>query len=209
VPLPFGPLVTYFGLVHADGRLDPREPVSFTPDGVPIYACRSLLGFGFRIVVEGRPGSSGAPVGAVTFNSDPRDPSARPDIQIQANRDLGNGSTLVCDTGGPAPTPSPGGVPKIDPPSFAFVQEISDRLNDFGCRFEAFRESDFSCTLAVNGAASFVSPQSTMQFCALVSKDILTFPPGDTLLTVRLRDVQGNVGNEAKILVRVGSPQCP
>ena len=55
---------------------------------VPIYSRAG--GSGFSIVVEGRPGASGAPVGDSTYREDL---SALPDLQIIASRDLGNGST--------------------------------------------------------------------------------------------------------------------
>jgi hypothetical protein len=32
----------------------------------------------------------------------------------------------------------------------------------------------------------------------------LRFPPGDTLITARLRDVPGNVGPPAQMIIRVG-----
>jgi hypothetical protein len=41
-----------------------------------------------------------------------------------------------------------------------------------------------------------------VQFCALVDVSI-SFPPGDTLITARLRDVLGNVGTQRQIVVRV------
>jgi len=53
-----------------------------------------------------------------------------------------------------------------------------------------------------SGVFAFVRAATRVQYCALV--DIaLRFPAGDTLLTVRLRDVGGNVGPQKQILVRI------
>jgi hypothetical protein len=43
-------------------------------------------GIGFTIVVEGQPEPSHSAVGDVTFNSQPNDPSALPDLQIRVSQ---------------------------------------------------------------------------------------------------------------------------
>ena len=48
----------------------------------------------------------------------------------------------------------------------------------------------------------FVNPASTMEFCGRVESAI-AFPVGDTLITVRLRDIDGHVGEPANFVVRI------
>lgn len=178
------------------------QPIGTDAQGNPIYV--RPFGAGFFIVVEGKPGSSGASLGTITINTSPSDPSARPDIQIEANRNLGNGSGLVCDSG---PPPAPfGGVPGINPPNFdPTSQTIADALNDFGCRFDV-HDKTAPCTVNVNDIPGFVASDSTQQFCtARVIDSALQFAQGDTLLTVQLRDkgLPPNIGNQQQLVVRV------
>jgi hypothetical protein len=197
---PQGPIITYFGLARADETL--IQPSGTTPDGIPIYA--RPFGNGFRLVIEGAPGPSFEEPGVSSFSFGG---FAYADLQVQSTRDLGNGSDEVCDrSGGTA-----GGVPAIVPPSFAETPEIIATVNDFSCRFvdgsDAFRgrsNSGESCVQnpPESGVFNFVDPRTRVQFCALVDL-ALRFPPGDTLLTARLRDVLGNVGTTRQIVVRV------
>jgi hypothetical protein len=53
-----------------------------------------------------------------------------------------------------------------------------------------------------SGEYDFVNGASTLQFCAFVDA-VMVFPIGDTRLTVRLRDVNGNVGAPMAFVVRV------
>src|SRR5207302_9910176 len=89
----------------------------------------------------------------------------------------------------------------IKPMSFAETQKISDAINDFACRFETFIESDSSCTMSPNGDYAFMNKETTTQFCMLVAH-AYAFPEGDTLLSVRLRDVDGNPGPVARMRLR-------
>jgi hypothetical protein len=168
--------------------------------------CFGFNGSGFFIVVEGKQGTSGEPVGSNTFNSNSTDPTARPDLQIQANRNLGDGSSAVCDSG-PAPAPL-GGVPGINPPNFdPASQMVADALNDLGCRFD-FHNSNSPCTVDENNIPGFVSPDTDSQFCTgSVLSNALRFWPGDTLLTVQLRDAPksgpSHIGNQRQLVVRV------
>jgi hypothetical protein len=180
-----GPIVTHFGAARADGV--PVDPVSVDKQGIPTYS--SSAGSGFMIVVEVKPGIGGNEVSRRIFAHVPGDPSVRPDLEIESNRDMGNGSPEVCDRR----KPNIGGIPGINPPSFAETQRVSDALNDFGCRFETFIESDSSCTLEPNGDYSFVSKETTTQFCMMVAR-AYAFPVGETLLTLRVRDTEGNPG---------------
>lgn len=196
-PVPtIGPRVSYFALARADGMI--IEPSGTTAEGIPIYV--RPTGAGFYIVVEGAPGPSGAPVGLSTFREDL---ASLPDLQIVASRALGDGSASVCDV-----SPPGGGVPAVDPPDFSATPPVVAAINDFACRFRdgegkpsGVGPAD-ACTLFPSGDFGFVNPGSTVQYCAQVSR-LIAFPEGDTVLTVRLRDVLGNVGAEAKIVVRV------
>lgn len=179
-----GPVVTFFGAARADGSL--VEPVS-VDKGIPVY--RSEVGSGFMLVVEVKAGESGYEPGRRVFAYVPEDPKVRPDLEIETSRDMGNGSPEVCDR----QRPNIGGVPGINPPSFAETQKISNTINDFSCRFETFIESDGSCTLSKNGDYSFISKDTTTQFCMIVARAYM-YPVGKTLLSVRVRDSEGNPG---------------
>jgi hypothetical protein len=180
-----------------------------TPDdtdaqGHPVYTRYS--GFGFFIVIEAKAGTSGLLPKPTFLNSNTSDPTKRPDIQIEANRDLGTGdgrgSLAICDVG---PTPAPlGGVPGIDPPSFdPDSQFIANALNDFGCRF-ASNTVDKCTYIDDSGFTKYVMADSTAQYCNLrVNGAEMAFPPGDTLLTVQLRDIAGNVGDPVSIVIHV------
>ncbi|MFQ5665799.1 MAG: hypothetical protein ACE5I7_05135 [Candidatus Binatia bacterium] len=223
LPAASGPLVTYLGLTRSDDTLIPQSGT--TPEGVPIYP--HPTGLGFSIIVEGAPGASGVPVGpsaygpaqcvasgAATMAREPGgglrsqvESLSFPDLQVEVSRALGNGSPAVCDDSGPAA----GGVPAIEPPSFLPAQDTVDAVNDLGCRFvdgqgKACGRSDMeACVLFPTGQFGFVDPRSTIQFCGLMTS-VLRFPTGDTVVTVRLRDENGNPGPPAQLVVRVGRP---
>lgn len=180
-----GPVVTFFGAAKADGTS--VDPVSVDKNGTATY--QSSWGSGFMLVIEGKPGKSGLAVGRRVFAYVPNDPKTRPDLEIESSRDMGNGSAAVCDRR----RPNIGGIPGIRPANFAETQHISDAINDFACRFETFIESGSSCTLTPTGDYSFVNKDSSTQFCMIVAR-AYAFPEGETLLSVRLRDEQGNPG---------------
>jgi hypothetical protein len=197
-----GPVVTFFGAILADNSI--VDPVGMEGD-VPIY--QFPFGFGFIVVVEAKRGPSGESPGPSTFQ-----PSGVPDLQIAASRTLGNGSATVCD----ARPPNAGGVPELDFHSLDDTAAVSDALNDFGCRFvdgEGLRQAR-SCAegcvrfetgelgCVVQGAPSVAS---TQQYCAAIDTP-MEFPPGDTLLTVRLRDLEGALGAIRQMILRVVPP---
>lgn len=155
----------------------------------------------FIIVVEGRPGPNGIAVGT----SLEAGPDGRPDLQIQNSRDMGDGSLKVCDTG--PVSQGGGGVPGIWPPSFDPNSSlITAALLDFACRFDSSVSAASPCTILDEGREPrLVVPQSTAQFCDFVASTA-AFPPGENLLTVRLRDVLGNPGPTAQVVVRVATP---
>jgi len=195
---PIGPIVTYFGAARADGMVAPPASVD---KGIPTF--RSGAGGGFIMVVEAKPGPSGADVARRIFNHQPDDATQRPDIEIISNKPLGDGSKEVCDRR----PPNIGGIPAAA--SFAETQAISDAINDLTCRFETFLESESSCTLDKLGNFSFASKDTTVQFCAMVARSF-AFPIGTTDVQVRVRDVSGNYGPVAKMrIVRPKTPPTP
>ena len=196
---PIGPIVTFFGAARADGV--PVEPQSVDKKGIPTYL--SAAGSGFMLVVEAKPGLSGFEPARRVFAFVSDDPTSRPDLEIEANRDMGNGSPAVCDR----TRPNIGGIPGINPPSFAETQRISDAINDLACRFETFIQSDASCTQRTDGEYSFVNGDSTTQFCMIVAR-AWAFPVGETLLSVRMRDSEGNPGPVKQMrILRAAEPQ--
>jgi len=180
-----GPEITFLGITRADGKN--IDPIGYDDQGRPIY--ETYVGSGFQLVVEGKPGKSGDDVGRRLFAHSPTDPTLRPDLEIQVNRPLGDGSPAVCDRN----RPHIGGVPAIDPPSFAETQKIADALNDLSCRFEIFTESESACTMNQYEDWQFKNPETTVQFCMMVAR-AWSFPVGKTLLSARLRDRSGNPG---------------
>jgi hypothetical protein len=184
-------------VARADGIV--VAPIGTDAQGIPIF--ERPLPQGFFVVAEARPGVSGRPVGQTTFNWNSADPNLLPDFQLVSKNELGDGSTKVCDDG---TIPPAGGVPAVDPPQFGGSQFIANAINDLGCRFNARPSSGDACTKDVFGVAKYVNPVSTMQFCPQVGIGAeIAFPVGDTLLSLRLRDVQGRPGPTAQIIIRV------
>lgn len=197
-----GAEITYVGLARANDTV--IEPVGMTSQGWPIY--ERSLGYLFNIVVEAKPGPSRRRVGLSTFNSSSGNPSVRPDFEIIVSRPLGDGSALVCDD----MPPQIGGVPASE--NFNETQPISNAINDFGCRFvdgsgrPSGRGQDEACTMFEDGMSHFVvsmgANASTAQFCSLIAEPF-AFPEGDTVVTVRVRDVTGEVGAPRSFVVRI------
>lgn len=189
-------------MTKADDTLIAPEPLVDPNDPNEIRIYRRPFGSGFSLVVEARPGVSGRPVGKSTF-----DGGGCPDFQIQVTRNLGeNPTTAVCDN----LPPDAGGVPGISPPRLDDTFETCERLNDLGCRFADGLgnpvgrncNNEQGCVRFDSGDFGCVAPDATAQFCGFVSKTI-EFPAGDTLMTVRARDNQGNLGPAAQMIVRV------
>lgn len=198
-----GPAITYFGIARATGYA--IQPVGTASDGTPIF--ERQLSHGFFLVIEGTPGRNNRPVATSTFNSNPGNPNALPDLQIVVSRPLGDGSALVCDLG---PFEPIGGVPATDPPRFGGTQASANAVNDLSCRFTARLSSTDGgegpgpCTRNANGDGAFMQSETRVQFCPTtgIGSEIM-FPSGDTRVTGRLRDVGGEPGPAASIIVRV------
>jgi hypothetical protein len=201
-PRTIGAAITAFGVARADGRVVP--PLPSDSSSPPIFLRPAS---GFLIYVEAKPGVSGRSVGLDTFDTDPGDPNILPDLQIVSSRPLGDGSAAVCDIG-PPNTSTAGGVPAVDPPQFGGGQTVSNAINDLSCRFEARIASSLACTRdGFSQIESFVAAGSTIQFCTNPGVGAeLAFPPGDTHLMVRIRDVAGQPGPPASIVIRVLAP---
>jgi hypothetical protein len=189
---PIGPIVTHFGVAKADGNV--YEPMSVDKDGIATY--KAVVGSGFILLVEAKPGSGNYEVGHSIFNYDPNDPHKQPDLQIISDRPLGDGSEEVCDRR----RPNIGGVPAVNPPTFKPTQKVSDALNDMACRFETFVDSGSACTVTRNGGFAFVNSESTTQFGMIVAR-AWNFPIGTTVLTARLLDTEGNPGPTKQIKI--------
>jgi hypothetical protein len=192
------PDITFFGVAKPDDTLS--TPVGFILGEIPIY--ERPFGYGFTLVVEGKPGPSRRRVGISSFNWDPWDAAVRPDLEIIVSRPLGDGSTVVCDN----EPPLTGGVPASG--SFDVAQPISDAINDFACRFlngsgqPLARSQSEACTRFPDGEFRFSDESSTVQFCAKIV-EFFAFPVGDTLVTARLRDVAGDSSSPFQLVVRV------
>ena len=197
-PTSFGPQITFFGLASPDNIV--YTPSGSDAHGSPVYD--RPVGAGFFIVVEAIPGTSGQPLGMSSLNSDLNSP---PDLQIEANKNLGNGSPAICDAAGPNATQTPGGVPAIPTPNFdPHSQPIANTLNDLGCRFNLRSPLDACTRDPITAKPGFVNPDSSNQFCTMgaLGRE-LECQSGDTLLTVRWRDMAGNVGNPASLVIHV------
>lgn len=197
-----GPEITFFGVIRADDTL--LDASGMTGDGTPIFtrvAGVTGVASGFALVVEGRPGSSGAAVGTSSFQPDL---SSFPNLIVQASRDLGNGSTVVCDD----PMTMPGGVPGEASPDYSETSANIARINDFACRFvdgagePIARQTTTDSCVNFNGDFRFVDPQTTAQYCGFINVP-LGFALGDTVVTANITDVDGNLGDAAQVIIRV------
>lgn len=196
-PTFLGPEITWFGLATAAGV--PLASEAETAQGAPVYEVHR--GNGFHIVLEARAGLSGRNPANRLVRGDVE--AQRPDVQIQANRALGNGDPAVCDDYLSSSGLPVGGVPAVVPPSFANNATITRALNDFACRL-TIQPSVTPCTRNAFGELKRVSPLSQTQVCTTAPVDVdIDFPPGDTLLTALWLDVDGNAGGLARIVVRV------
>jgi hypothetical protein len=171
-----------------------------TPDGnTPIFV--RPAGSQFFVVVEARSGTSGFPPSTNTSNSNVDNP---PDFRIWADRDLGNGSDLVCDVG-PVPEQPIGGVPGIPPDQYDPTNSrVARALNDWGCRF-AIHNSGDACTKPdpVTEESRFVNPVSQLQICSEPVLGVeLLFPFDDTVVTVQWRDTHGNLSIPQQLIIR-------
>jgi hypothetical protein len=191
-------VITFFGVTDGDDHL--VSWVDTTEDGTRIYERAAR---GFSLVIEARPGGTGAKLGRSTFSWSPANPTSLPDLQIEASNMLGNGSPAVCDdTGSTA-----GGVPAVTP--FDFLVTEAAAINDFSCRFKdgsgapAGRDKYLCTVFPPSEDSHFVDPSSKIQYCGVIS-GAMEFPTGDTtVVAARVRDVAGNLSAISTIIIRV------
>lgn len=139
-----GPVVTFFGLASAAG--DPTQPIATTEDGVPVF--QRPVGVGFKLVVEGTTGSNGNAVGRTV------EPLiGRPDLQIESEHTLGNGSFDRC----------PGTVRPIDPVDFGAGASIDQALRAFACGFLVSTARATACTLNQFGNPDWIGGATQTQ----------------------------------------------
>jgi hypothetical protein len=196
--------VSFFGLARPDYTLIAQSGVT-GPNNLPYFERHA--GDRFVIVIEGRRGPNRRPVNLSTFDSDPFNPSVRPGLEIIVSQPLGNGSTKVCDD-----MPPIGGVPASA--SFATTQPISNAINDFACRFVdgsglkmGRGSASDSCINWPDGLSHFANESpapdgSSVQFCGAIAEDF-AFPLGDTTVSVRLNDIDGQPGPAVSFIIRV------
>ena len=199
-------MITYFGIAAARGVV--QTPSSWDALGRAVFP--RPLPSNFIIVVEARPGPNDERVGQ---NLPSADDGTLPDLWIESNRSLGNGSTAICDTG---PRPNIGGIPAVEPADFSVdgSPAVRGALIDFACRFQVHIPSEDGsrtqpgpCTVNELGNFRFASRPVTalmIQFCfePVVGTEA-AFPGGRTVLTARVRDEQGGVGDPVQIVIDV------
>jgi len=191
-----GPRITFLGITSSDGRV--ANPLGDLPGGERVYFLNG--GLGFNIVVEATAGPTGAPVGLSVFDHNPNDPSRRGDLQVLNDRILGDGASVVCD--------KTRGVPAVSPESFALEQRISNTINDLSCRFAVATTPNATCTQNEFGQLGFVAAGSRVQFCMTVN-GFVNFRPGDTRITVQVRDTAGALSPVRRLVISVGSGPPP
>ena len=196
-----GPEITYFGVARADSVS--LAPSGFDMSGRPIYV--RPFGYSLSVIVEGRPGANHRPLGASAYT-----PGAAPFLQMILSRPLGNGSTVVCDR----EAPIIGGVPPAVPFAFDDSGAVVAAMNDLGCRVDdgtgspQSRASSNACTQNTGGEFQFVDFRTSAQFCLPIAAQ-WAFPPGDTIVAARLRDVIGELGPVREIVVRNAAASEP
>jgi hypothetical protein len=102
-------------------------------------------------------------------------------------------------------------VPSLE---FDDTPAVRNAVNDFGCRVDDGTgqpqgvPEEYACTSFPDGDFHFVRPDSTLQFCAMVTSS-WAFPAGATVVRARLRDQAGNVGSAREMVVEVEGPPPP
>jgi hypothetical protein len=190
-----GPTITFLGVARGDGQI--TAPIGTTPDGTKIY--RRLVGFGFFLVIEAKPGPTNRPVGTNTFSEVPGEFA---NLALLVSNPLGTGSPAVCDNG---PDPPIGGVPATSPAIFS--PAAANASNDLTCRYEARTTNDTACTRNSSQESAFANSQTRVQFCPFVGiGSEIVFPLGDTRVTARVTDTLNQPGQPVSIIIRVQPP---
>jgi hypothetical protein len=204
-----GPRVSFAGAISQDGcQYCCQFSCQQTPTPTPIIENGRQVFIQtvgqFLFVVEGQRGPTNLNPG---LNVNPSG-SDRGDLQILVSRSTGAvdepgfGSTAICDMG-PPPLPF-GGVPGVNPPVFLPGDAITHAIQDLECRFTAVPLNSVSgaCTRKSNGDFAFINSQTRTQYCYQVPMTG-AFQVGDTLVSVQLRDIGGNIGPTKEFIIRV------
>jgi hypothetical protein len=192
---PRRPEIVAFGVARADDLV--QAPAGVDGAGRPVFV--RAQGQGMTLYIEGQRGS--VPIDGSTYDSSG---ALLPGVELLVSRPLGDGSRAVCDYD----PPRIGGIPGVDPPVFGEATETRDAIDDLGCRFNdgtglpRGRTATSACTRDVGALYDFTNPESEIQFCLPVAK-AWAFPPGDTIVAARVRDVRGQVSQVQEIVVRV------
>jgi hypothetical protein len=193
-------------VARADGT--PLSASTYDQDGRALYRTSPS---GFFVIIESRPGRSGAAVGRSAYTFNPIDPRVLPDLQVLVSRPLGHGSAAVCDVF----SPNQGGVPATPSLAYANDQAMANVTNAFGCRVDDGTgqpqgvSAGDACTYFPDTVTyHFVDASSTVQFCAQIAST-WSFPRGLTVIAARTRDTEGFVGPPRGIVIQVGTDHCP
>jgi len=196
-PTPRLPEITYFGIARADDLA--LTPTFFDDQDRPVFD--RVQGQGMMVVLEARRGAH--PLGRSAYDQG----GGLRGVDFLVSRPLGNGSRTVCDLD------PPGGVPGIDPPVFSDAPEVTDAIDDLGCRVNdgtgapSARLAGSACTLVPPTIEyRFVDSTSDLQYCLPIAK-AWNFPVGDTIVAARVRDITGAVSAVSEIVVRVEREQ--
>jgi hypothetical protein len=219
VALPFsafaqtGPVVRWAGAVDQDGcgsccQFACLRTPTPTPeiDSLGRRVFRRTSGQ-FLLIVEGglgtssrQPGSEGVYSGGAVLPI--THSSARPSLQVQSARNLGNGSTAIdCRT---QPLGGVRGFPTLD---FASGSTVTTGLVDMACRFELTTSTTLACTRDRYGNFAFLGSGTTRQYCFQV-KTVDEFPDGVNVVAVQLRDTNGNLGPKKEFVVIIEPPSA-
>lgn len=198
---PQPPRITHFGVARADDV--PQMANTVDEEGRPVFV--RLFGSGMTLIVEAAHGARGPQVGRSAYDSQ----GGAPDMQMIVSRPLGNGSTEVCDYDRFDPSKT-GGIPATEPFEFSDESVVIDATNDFGCRVNdgtgepVARDAtpEEACTRGTNGLFGPVDPESELQYCLPIASK-WSFPVGDTIVGVRVRDERGALSEPEEIVIRV------
>ncbi len=196
-PTPNPPAVTFVGVAAADDLI--LSPSGVDSAGRDVFT--RLIGHGMTLVIEAAAGGSRG-VGQIAYSDD----AEAPDLQVLVSRDLGDGNPEVCDVD--IENRIFGGIPATAPLEFSDDATTIAAMNDAGCRVNdgtgepRGRNEDSPCTRDRFGNFTFVDARTETQFCLPIAR-AWQFQPGDTVVAVRVRSVDGVLSTVREIVVRV------
>ncbi len=192
--IPRPPEIVVFGVARADDLAQQHNGVD--AEGRLIF--NRVQGQGMTLFVEARRGT--AALNDLAYDAD----GAPTGVEFLVSRPLGDGSLAVCDYD----PPLIGGVPAVNPPLFSDDPVVIDAIADLGCRVNdgtgdaRGRSSSAACTRDQGAVYTFTAAESELQYCLPIAV-AWAFPPGDTIVAARVRDVRGLVSAAREIVIRV------